>query len=104
VIAIFVAARDHDPGTRLRLFARGTIVKTPKDFWPLFHLAYARFEASGRSHQERLDAVVASYAKMSGAARRDMFRELRAVVAALHDLEPLVLVEALTDHPDTVDA
>jgi hypothetical protein len=41
---------------------------------------------------------------MSGAARRDMFRELRAVVAALHDLEPLVLVEALTDHPDTVDA
>jgi hypothetical protein len=79
-------------------------VKTPKEFWPLLHLAYSRFEAGGRSHQERLDEVVASYAKMSMAARRDMFRELRAVVAALHDLEPLVLVEALTDQPGTFDA
>ena len=73
-------------------------MKTPKDFWPLLHLAYARFEAGGATYQERLDATLAAYAKMSVAARRDMLRELRAVVTALHDLEPPVLVEALTDH------
>jgi hypothetical protein len=73
-------------------------VKTPKEFWPLLHLAYARFQAGGDTYQQRLDTTLAAYAKMSVAARRDMLRELRAVVTALHDLEPPVLVEALTDH------
>ena len=78
-------------------------MKTPREFWPLLHLAFARFEAGGETHQERLDAALATYAKMSVAARRDMLREVRAVATVLQDLEPRALVEALTDQPGTID-
>ena len=72
-------------------------MKTPREFWPLMHLACVRFEAGGATHQERLDAALADYASRSDAARRDLLRELQVLVSALHDLEPLALVEALTD-------
>jgi hypothetical protein len=61
----------------------------------MLHLLYARLEAAGAHHDERLEAVTESFARLTPAARRDLLRELRTVLAALNDLEPLVLVEAL---------
>jgi hypothetical protein len=52
---------------------------------------------AGQSHDERLAELTQAYARQSPAVRRDMLRELRAVSTALSELEPLVLVEALTD-------
>jgi hypothetical protein len=81
----------------MRTLAGGIPVKMPREFWPLMHLACARFEASGTTHQQRLQAAMEDYASLSDAARRDLLRELRALMSALHDLEPLAMVEALTD-------
>jgi plasmid stabilization system protein ParE len=70
-------------------------VKAPTEFWPVLHLLHTRLEAAGPFHDERLEAITDSFARMTPAARRDLLRELRTLVAALSDLEPLVLVEAL---------
>jgi hypothetical protein len=72
-------------------------VRTPTEFWPLLHLLYVRLDIVGRAHDERLAALTESYARLSPPARRDMLRELRVVSAALNELEPLALVEALHD-------
>jgi hypothetical protein len=70
-------------------------VKAPTEFWPVLHLLYARLENAGASYDERLESVTESFSRLTPAARRDLMRELRTVLAALNDLEPQVLVEAL---------
>ena len=72
-------------------------MRTPNEFWPVLHLLHARLENAGPTHDARLDALTQSYARLSPPARRDMLRELRAVSSVLNELEPLALVEALTD-------
>ena len=72
-------------------------MRLPTEFWPVLHLLYARLEKAGTTHDERLAALTESYARLSPPARRDMLRELRALTTALNELEPLALVEALTD-------
>ena len=67
------------------------------------HLACVRFEAGGATHQERLEAAIADYASLSDSARRDLLRELEVLAAALHDLEPMALVEALTDKEGIIE-
>jgi hypothetical protein len=52
-------------------------------------------EAAAPFHEERLEAITESFARMTPAARRDLLRELRTLMATLSDLEPMVLVEAL---------
>jgi hypothetical protein len=61
------------------------------------HLLYIRLDNAGPAHDERMTALTESYARLSPPARRDMLRELRVVSAALNELEPLALVEALHD-------
>lgn len=72
-------------------------MRTPTEFWPLLHLLYVRLGHAGPAHDERMTALTESYARLSPLARRDMLRELRVVSAALNELEPLALVEALHD-------
>jgi hypothetical protein len=72
-------------------------MRTPKEFWPLLHLAQVRFEAGGATHSARLDKAMQDFSRLSVATRRDMLREMRALVTTLNELEPLALIEALTD-------
>jgi hypothetical protein len=72
-------------------------MRTPKELWPLLHLAHMRFEAGGATHTTRLDKAMRDFSRLSVAARRDMLRELRSLVSMLNELEPRALIEALTD-------
>ena len=72
-------------------------MRTPKELWPLLQLAHMRFEAGGASHAARLDKAMQDFSRLSVATRRDMLRELRALATTLNELEPLALIEALTD-------
>jgi hypothetical protein len=56
-------------------------------------------EGTAPFHDERLEAITESFARMTPAARSDLVRELRAVLTALSDLEPMVLVEGLHEGP-----
>ncbi len=78
-------------------------MRTPSEFWPVLHLLYARLENAGPSHDQRMSALTESYARLSPLARRDMLRELRVLSAALNELEPLALVEALHDEDRPYD-
>ena len=79
-------------------------MRTPKELWPLLHLAHVRFEAGGPTHNARLDKAMQDFSRLSVATRRDMLREMRALVTTLNELEPLALIEALTDKEEPAAA